>query len=521
VTPFLQFRLWLARATAGSKAGTAVGGALVFALLAWIAIPSNSTSDRAGVSTRGRTTTPSSSSAAPADGGAPAGGIGTGAATPGAGGAPGGSGSGSGAATPGAGAATPTAGEAATDQPTDASGGAAACQGDEETIKVGVVLIEIGSGGANLNSTFGIPSASEQQADWNAVFDAVNKTGGAACHPLEGFFQTYNELDSSTSQAACLEFTQAQVFAVLGGFLPTASDVCPLQNHLPVFEETVIPRADAEQHSPYYFGPSGAIEVVYNNFAHAMAGMGEFDAAKGFKKLGILYNDCIAGVHDVMIASLKSAGLANGQLSNFNLGCPAGFSSPSVLQQAIIQFRRDGVTHLATDASADLQNFTKLAQSQGFRPQYLIPDNGIVATSGNAAFAPDPANFDGAIAITASQYGAIASGLPESEATLACDQVMIDHQLPKVYDSGVQFAGGVCNVVWTLVAAMVHAPTLSPDALADGLNAAGSIDYSFPYGPNDFTAPGTTWGGQFWRPLSYSASCACWMVTDPNFQPSF
>jgi hypothetical protein len=503
VTPFLQFRLWLARASAGSKAGTAVGGALVFALVVWIAVPSNSTNS-AAVSTRGRTATQSSAPATPRDGATPTGGTGT-----------------PGATTPGGGAATPGPGGSASGQPGDGSASAAGCQGDEETIKVGVVLIEIGSGGANLNSTFGIPSASEQQADWNAVFDAVNTTGGAACHPLEGFFQTYNELDSSTSQAACLEFTQEQVFAILGGFLPTASDVCPLQNHLPVFEETVIPRSDAQEQSPYYFGPSGAIEVVYNNFAHAVAGLGQFDPAKGFKKLGILYNDCIAGVHDVLVASLKSAGLSDGQLSNFNLGCPAGFSPPSVLQQAIIQFQRDGVTHLATDAGADLQNFTKLAQSQGFRPQYLIPDTGIVATSGNAAFAPDPTNFDGAIAITASQYGAIASGLPKTNATLACDQIMTDHQLPNVYDSGVQFAGGVCNVVWTLVAAMVHAPTLSPDALADGLNAAGSIEYSFPYGPNDFTAPGTTWGGQFWRPLNYSAACACWNVTDPNYQPSF
>jgi hypothetical protein len=479
----------------------------VFALLAWIAIPSNSASRSAAVSTRGGTAAQSSSSGTPV-GGAASTGTASGTGTPGA-------------PTGGPAPASATSGDSGGGQTTDATGGAAACQGNEPRITIGVVLIEIGSGGANLNSTFGIPSASEQQADWNAVFDAVNKTGGAACHPLQGNFQTYNELDSSTSQAACLEFTQAQVFAILGGFLPTASDVCPLQNHIPLFEETVIPRSDAQQHSPYYFGPSGAIEVVYNNFAHAMAGLGQFNPANGFKKLGILYNDCIAGVHDVLVASLKSAGLADGQLSNFNLGCPAGFSPPTVLQQAILQFKRDGVTHLATDAGADLQNFTKLAQSQGFRPKYLIPDTGIVATSGNAAFAPDPANFDGAIAITASQYGAIASGLPKTNATLACDQIMTDHQLPDVYNSGVQFAGGVCNVVWTLVAAMVHAPALSPDALADGLNAAGTIEYSFPYGPNDFTAPGTTWGGQFWRPLHYSAACACWNVTDPNYQPSF
>jgi hypothetical protein len=68
---------------------------------------------------------------------------------------------------------------------------------------------------------------------------------------------------------------------------------------------------------------------------------------------------------------------------------------------------------------------------------------------------------------------------------------------------------------------MNHDANLTPDGVADGLNAAGSVAMSYPYGPNDFTGAGTTWGGQFWRPVNYTASCACWQVTDPNFQPSF
>jgi hypothetical protein len=71
------------------------------------------------------------------------------------------------------------------------------------------------------------------------------------------------------------------------------------------------------------------------------------------------------------------------------------------------------------------------------------------------------------------------------------------------------------------VAALDHAPSVAPDQLAAGIQRAGSVPFSFAYGPNNFSAPGTTWGGEFWRPVTYHASCGCWQLDNPNFQPSF
>ena len=72
-----------------------------------------------------------------------------------------------------------------------------------------------------------------------------------------------------------------------------------------------------------------------------------------------------------------------------------------------------------------------------------------------------------------------------------------------------------------LKAAAEHAPTVRSDALADGLRHAKSIDFSYPSGPNDFSAPGVTTGGQYWRVTQFFTSCDCWRIIDPNFRRSF
>jgi hypothetical protein len=71
-----------------------------------------------------------------------------------------------------------------------------------------------------------------------------------------------------------------------------------------------------------------------------------------------------------------------------------------------------------------------------------------------------------------------------------------------------------------LVAALQHAQ-VSQTAIVAGLRAARTVQTSFPNGPNDFSAPGTTWGGQFWRADTYHASCQCWIVDSPSWSPSF
>jgi hypothetical protein len=75
--------------------------------------------------------------------------------------------------------------------------------------------------------------------------------------------------------------------------------------------------------------------------------------------------------------------------------------------------------------------------------------------------------------------------------------------------------------MWLFMAAASHAPALSQDQLGAGLQAARSVQLSYPGGPNDTTAPHTTMGGQYWRVTRFDGSCDCWRVVDATFHPSF
>jgi hypothetical protein len=377
------------------------------------------------------------------------------------------------------------------------------------------------AGGA-LNGTVGIPSVSQEEADYSAVFDSINKAGGVACHNLVSDFVAVDGFNPSSAQADCLHWVQDRVFAALGGFLPGATDDCPLQNHIPFFEQVPLAGADAQHYYPYYFSVSAEFQIIYRNFAHAAKQMGVFDPAKGFKKLGIFYRDCQPDVNAALLADLAAIGVTAGQISRYDLGCPANFASPSAVQQAVVQFKAAGVTTATIDNSlVDAQNISRASQGQGFHPRWALADGGIVAITQSPQFEPDPNNWDGALAITPQRYGAENSGVPESAEDKKCDQIMTSHRLPGVYQSPDKFAGSVCDLVWMLAAAMAHAPTLAPDQLAVGLQRAGSVPMAFPDGPNDFSAGGTTTGGQFWRAVTFHASCGCWKLVDQTFHPSF
>jgi hypothetical protein len=291
---------------------------------------------------------------------------------------------------------------------------------------------------------------------------------------------------------------------------------------LPVFEEILIPGATVKQYYPYYFSIDGELDVVLKNTAQALGHMGYFGAGKGFKKLGVFYRDCIAGEYQAWVGDVEAAGIPASAISSFDVGCPSAFAAPSAVEEAVLQFQEAGVTTVSPIGEyEDLKAFTNEANSQGFHPQYVLPDDGTVAVSGSAALEPNPSNFNGAVAITPGQYGAIGSNLPESAATKSCDQIMTSHSLPTVYNSGDQYAGSACNQIWMFQAAASRDPSLTQPGLVAGLDRAGSIATSFPDGPTNFGAPGTTTGGEFWRPVSFHSSCGCWMVDNPTFQPSY
>jgi hypothetical protein len=505
-TPFLEFRLWWRRASPGKQA-TAVGAvATALALVIWLAVPlANGPSTTLGAGYNGARATGASGTAGSTAGAGPGGAAGTAVAA-----GPGGAGTGAGGNAANGGGAGGAGG--------GASGSLPGCSGPAQTLNVGVVMVDTGG----LNSVFGAPSTSQQQGMFNAMFDSINKSGGAACHRIVPDFQTDNEFDPSSAQNACLAFTQHHDFAVLFGFLPTSPDTCLLQNHIPDFEEIELSTADVQKYYPFYFSGDGAIQVVYRNWAFASRQFNMFNPANGFKKVGIFYRDCQPEVNQAMLGDLQAAGVPSSAIDRADLGCSPAFAPPSAIEQAVVKFKGDGVTTATIDNDLqDVQNITRTSQNEGFRPQWTIPDQGTMATTTNPSFAPDPNNFNNALAITPEQYGANnMPGFKESPTDVQCDQIMTSHGQPGAWQSTDQFSGAVCDLTWMFVAAVDHAPSVSPDQLAAGLQRAGSVPFAVPFGPDSFS-PGTTWGGQFWRPATYHSSCGCWQLDNPNFQPSF
>ena len=307
---------------------------------------------------------------------------------------------------------------------------------------------------------------------------------------------------------------------MLGGFLPGATDDCTLQHQIPVLEEIPISGTDAHHYYPYYFSVAGQFDLIYRNFVDAARQMGVFSASSGFKKLGIFYRDCQPDVNAALLSDLSQVGIGSSQIVRYDLGCPSNFAPPTADEQGVLEMKAAGVTTATFDNDiADIQNITKAAQAQGFHPRWAMGDAGLVAVTGTATFAPDPKNFDGALAITPYQYGG--QSLPESAATKRCDQIMTAAGLPPVMRSPDQFAGLTCNIVWMLQAGASHDPTFDKAGLVTGLQQVGSIDFAFPDGPDNFSVPGTTWGGQEWRSIAFHASCTCWTPVDPAFHPSF
>lgn len=394
---------------------------------------------------------------------------------------------------------------------------ASSCGASPPAVKVGIVLAAVGSGGS-LNEALGLPSISEQRADFMAVVNDTN-SGEHRCYTLQPVFQTFNYTDPASTQSSCLELVQDKVIAMLGGYSATSTNACPLQHKLAVFDngQALLP-SELAHYYPYYFGPN--IASFYNNFAHAAAQAGYFSTKAGSGKIGLLYRDCIPERLDLLTADLEAVGVKESQISKFSLGCPAAFASPASLQQAALQFKDAGVKVAVSIADQDMPAMTHTAEQQDFHPQWAMPDGSIIATtSAPKSSQPDPQNFNGAFVVTSSRYGEDASKA-DDPATAKCDAIMAKASLKSIAQSPARYAGAACDYVWTFSAALDNAKAPIASDLAAGLQKVGSIKLAFPAGPSEWR-PGTTYSTASWRIVRFTGACSCWQVPDPTFHPEF
>ena len=530
LTPFQTFRFWARRAPVGERVTAAGVGLLAVVTLGWLLVPASGNGPGGS-----RVAVESSSTGGGVASGGPSGGRNASAVAPTASSRPGaGEGGGGGVGSGGSGAGAGNQGDVVRSRPgaptaaagaAVGSGGCSPPPGEDQgvsarEVKVAITLINIvGPAG---NSTFDVPSVAEQQLDYQQDIDALNAEGGVACRKLVPQFYSANPVDQSDLQQKCLDITEAKPFLVIesGGYTGSASITCFPQHHLPLFGSGLITGSQRDQFYPYMFG-AGRWETLYRNAVLALQARGFFGAPSGFKKLGVIYRSCLPEVNAAFMKSVQQAGVPASLVVTYDVGCPSGFATPSDMQQAILKFKQNGVTHVSENLFyTDFANFTRIAQQQGFKPKYGIADDGIVPIT-KGFLHPDYANIANAVAITSNRFAEEQTpGMTPTAGTAKCDAIYKAHGRAPVYQHSVGFGGLTCNLVWMVAAAINHAPTLRRSALADGLHAAKAVDFSFPSGPADFGGARVTYGDEFWRPLEFLPSCTCWRVIDPTFRPS-
>ena len=514
MTPFEQFRLWLRRAPAGERAVSAVVGAVVLALVVFILIPVTQNSGDGDTSGGAVVAGETTSTVAAGEPGATTATSAAGAAGPSAAGPTGSTGS---TGTSGGGTRVAVTGGNA---PAGCTSPPGSDQGiSDSEIHISITLTNIvGPAG---NSTFGVPSVDEQQQDYQLAIDDLNKHGGVACRKLVADFYPVNPADQGGQQSTCLDIASKKVFTEIdaGGYYGTAAANCYPQHQIPFMGTGRLSPEQRDQFYPYVFG-TGDYASLYKNGMLGFKQAGFFDPS--FKKIGWLYRDCWKSLVTEVRDLFHQVGLNDSQIVEFDLGCPNGnFANPADIQQAILKFQQNGVTH-ATESQAyqDFANFTKVAQQQHFNPKYAILDDSIIPTTqGNLHVDYD--NVEGALIVSTDRYGDESSGIPPNAATQRCDALSKAAGKPPTYQQPVGYGGVACNQIWVLAAAIEHAPSLQRKSLADGMRAAKSIESAYPRGPVDWSAPKTTYGGQFWRLQQVQKACTCWKVTDPTFHPGF
>jgi hypothetical protein len=527
MTPFQEFRLWLRRAPLGERSAAAVASALVLAVLGWMLVPSSGTgtpsslaSDVSGGST-GSTGTLATGTGAVGTAGASLpprktnGTLATG--TVGTVGGP--------VVSTSAGPPVAVASAGATGTSTGTVGSGTSCPAGSgpglsaSRLKIAVILVNIV--GPAANSLFGVATPDQQKAYFEAAIKDANASGGAGCRQITAQYFKGNPADQGNLNQVCLDIQGAGVFAVLdaGAYAQFPQVDCYAKATIPYFGSSMLSGTQQQRYYPYLF-EFDTMDHIYRNAVLALKGRGFFDTSKGFKELGFIYRDCDATVISNQKKLLSS--VVGSAMVTYNVGCPNALANPADIQQAVLSFKRAGVTHVTTASFVgDFANFTKTAQQQGLRPRYGLADDALVAIS-RGSQAPDPDNIADAVAIAANRSGEETTpGSRPSAGTVRCNAAFKKYgNLGNVYTLPYG-AGDACALVSMFDAAADHAPVLQRNALAAGLQRAKSVEMSFPQGPNDFTGNRVTTGGQFWRPLQFHRSCTCWQITDRAFSRTF
>jgi hypothetical protein len=394
------------------------------------------------------------------------------------------------------------------------------------TVTLAATVVSI-SGGGLTNATIGVPSAGSQENDWNTVANSINKAGGAGCRKIQMKFWSVNPVDPASAQQQCLAIAASKPFMVLdvGALSAVNASNCIPTNKVAFASQYLTPD-QLTKYYPYYLQLLGIPQVDLRNSVLGMNQLGYFKPSKGFKKLGVLYDTCIPANIVAERAALKEAGVPKSKIVEYNFGCPAGQNfTQAMLQPAVLAFKSAGVSDVTSaEAGTSAAVFTQVAAQQNFKPQYLLASDTIALPNASAGDSPNSANLNGAVNVTSQAYGEESAPVVKPSAgTQKCNALFHGPGDTTVYKSLDGYEGVACNYLWYVQAILNHMTSLKASQLPVALHAAGTVSYSYPFGPVNYTAApkNAPYGVGYWRAENYVSSCKCWHIPNSTWNPPF
>jgi hypothetical protein len=380
------------------------------------------------------------------------------------------------------------------------------------TVKVGVIIPDVGSLG---DFGFGFATTPDPEGKVRAVFDRINETGGLNGRKAVPVMRRVDVVDQNAMRRACLAFANDdKVFAVLsiGGFYGPAVRCVAIDTKTPIVKNDSSPTSDYKAGRGYIVT---AQQDVVRDSANLADRLNQLGLLKG-RKIGVLnwagYDEASKNGF-IPVAKSLGANIASQYTLSGDLQQGA-----SQIPIAVAQFQRDGVDTviLAVNLVYGTQ-FVQTAQNQGAQFRYHTSDDQGGSTDGWISQMPQ--SFDGTIGIHSRQQGEARAGLPPTKANEACVANYLKRSYatkfdPKERNAEYDAATSMClaGEIFTDIARAVG-PELTRARFAATVAAVGTHAYPSMPGPVTF-ARGKFSGGDHHHLVRADMSCKCWRLVN-------
>lgn len=384
-------------------------------------------------------------------------------------------------------------------------------------IRAGFVVLNLG-GVEGAGIAFGLRSDARQAVD--AFVAHANKQGGIKGRKIDPVVKTIDVVSEDDQRRKCLQFTQTdKVFAIVDtvGFLTEPTKACvTVENDTPLY--TAVPGSAREisKAAPFQISPKKDHSRAVRDYVAAAKADGFFDPSRGFKRLGLVSDECELDTLADLKKALADVGVDN--ISEFRAPCDLA-AQRGVGGPAVLQHNRDGVTHVFFGlANSAVTNYTDAARRANFYPKIFVSDWWTLSTdSSSEDFDPDV--FDGARAVTATVDGDTAAGKPLPELTQKCSKIL--------EAAGVAPLTGAAEDIEIMILCehfelfQIMAANAGPNptrrGMAENIGSVGTFRGTTIY-ESHFNRPGKYTGGDVIKLSVWKRSCSCWHPATKYFK---